>query len=343
MTFSWLTAAVATEQGRPGARTRIRVRAGKAIACASLLAALGGCSEPVDEARELAAQGVYTGALSADASYTLVGSLNHGASLWRNADHERLYNWSHDSGDATDLVAAAFSADGRRAVTTDPRTLVVWDTTSGSALAYWTTPAAVLAVALPADGTRVLMGLADHSAVLFDADAGNHLHTMLHDGTVGTVSVSRDGSRGLTGSDDETAVVWDLSSGEPVASFRHENPVRVVALSADGTHAFSAAANRQVVLWDATTGTVLHRLAEKNRGITTARFGDDGRRLLIGYVNRRVELWDTASGALLKHWETPARNPWHPTGAAILAVGFGPGSQVLALAGDGRLLTLRGS
>jgi hypothetical protein len=98
-----------------------------------------------------------------------------------------------------------------------------------------------------------------------------------------------------------------------------------------------------VVLWDADTGQLLHRLADRNEGITTARFAADGRSLLIGYVNRRVELWDTASGQRVERWETPARNPWHPTGAAILAVGFGAGREVLALAGDGRLLTLRGS
>lgn len=151
--------------------------------CAGLLvlALLGGCSDSAPRnSYELAAQGIYTGSLSADSQTALIGSLNHGASLWRK-DHERLYNWSHEAGEVSDLVAAGFAPDGRQAVTIDPRTLVVWDTASGAALAYWTTPAAVMDVTLLPAGRGVLMGLKDHSAVLFDATSGDHLQTLLHE------------------------------------------------------------------------------------------------------------------------------------------------------------------
>ena len=53
-----------------------------------------------------------------DGEMAVVGSMNHGASMWRLSDHERLYNWSHESGEFVELVAADFSPNGATAVTT---------------------------------------------------------------------------------------------------------------------------------------------------------------------------------------------------------------------------------
>ena len=293
---------------------------------------------------ELAAQGIHTGALSKDSEFSLIGSLNHGTSLWRTRDRERLYNWSHQTGVHAELVSASFSADGTRAVTTDPRTLVIWDTVSGAAMAYWTTPAAVLDVALISNGREVLIGLEDHSAILFDAEAGSHLHTFLHQGVVGSVAASDDGLWALTGSDDTTAVLWNLTDGSAVHTFTHSNPVRVVALSASGRFVFTASHRQLVAIWDGASGQRLQTLTTQNQGITSARFSSDERLLLIGYVNRAVELWDATRGKRLHRWTTEARNLWHPTGSAILAVGFANDPRsYYALAGDGRLMLLNRS
>jgi WD40 repeat protein len=309
-----------------------------------LLWAAAGCSPAPghSDALEMAAQGLYAGALSPRSELALVGSLNHGASLWRTADRARLYNWNHRQDERAALVAAAFSADGSRAVTTDPRTLVVWDTQSGSALASWATPGTVLDVALARDGRRVLMGLDDHSAVLFDAESGSHLHTLLHDGVVGSVALSADGRWALTGSDDGAAVLWEAGSGDAVHVLEHDNPVRVVALSAAGRYAFTASQGRRVAVWNGATGERLLSLAERNRGVTAARFSPDERFLLVGYVNRAVELWDVVTGQRVQRWHLDGRHAWRPP--AVLAVGFSASPErFYALAGDGRLLELRRS
>jgi WD40 repeat protein len=307
-----------------------------------MTAALGACGSRTSPsaAYELAAQGVYTGALSGQSELALVGSLNHGASLWHRREHARLFTWNHREGEFSQLVAVEFSPDGTRAVTTDPRTLVVWDTESGASLAYWTTPGAALDVAIAADG-RVLMGLSDHSAVLFNAATGAHVHTFLHEGVVGNVALSDDGRWALTGSDDATAVLWNTSSGDTVHRWQHDNPVRVVALSARGRYAFTASQGRRVTVWNGASGDEALRVAERNRGVTSAAFSADERHLLIGYVNRTVELWDVTTGRRLERWKAGARNPWRPTGSAVLAVGFSASPQrFFALAGDGRLLEL---
>lgn len=315
-------------------------------ACLVITLAGAGCSDDrlPSASFDLAAQGVFTAALSEGSELTLIGSLNHGGSLWRNSGNERLFNWNHKQGEFSQLVAANFSVEGTRAVTADPRTLVVWDTASGAALAFWTTPSAAMDVALGPGGTLVLMGLEDHSAVIFNAETGDHVHTLLHEGVVGSVAISADGRWAVTGSDDETAVLWDLSNGEPVHKLAHDNPVRVVALSASGRMIFTASQNRAVTVWNGADGTPLHRLSKTNTGITSARFSKDERYLLLGYVNRNIELWDAANGRLLESWDAKARNPWHPTGAAIRAVGFSSSpDRFYALAGDGRLLEFRRS
>lgn len=291
----------------------------------------------------VAAQGLFAGALSETADLALVGSVNHGGSLWRTAEQARLFGWNHRPGEFSPLVAAGFSPDGSRAVTADPRTLVIWDTGTGESLAYWTTPGTALDVALAPDGRRVLLGLEDHTAVLFDAETGAHLSTLLHRGAVNAVALSADGRWALTGSDDFTATLWNAATGDRVHTLEHDNPVRAVALSAEGRYAFTAARSSFVGVWNGASGERLLTISERDPGVTSARFSADERHLLVGYFNRAVELWDLAAGRRLDRWEFGARRSRDPR-SGVLAVAFGaaPG-RYYALAGDGRLLELHGS
>lgn len=308
------------------------------------LAMGSGCdsSEAPSASWDLAAQGLYTATVSDGGNLVLVGSLNHGGSLWRTIDQERLFDWNHRAGEFSDLVAVAFSPDGQRAITTDPRTLVLWDTQTGESLGFWATPGAVHSVALGSDGRTVLMGLKDHSALVFDAVSGAYRQTLLHEGEVISVDVSRDGRIAITGSADETARLWDLASGAELHRLALGNPARLVRISDSGQLAFTAAQGRSVQVWNATTGAAVFELTDRNTGVMAAAFSGDDTRLLVGYVNRTIELWDLSTQTRIRHWRTEARNPWHETGAAVLAVGFGTAPGIFwALSGDGRMVQLR--
>ncbi len=307
--------------------------------------ALAACSPAEKPARswEVAAQGIYGGALSADADMTIVGSMNHGASLWKTFEHERLYNWSHEAGEFTELVAASFSPDGSRAVTTDPRTLVMWDTNTGRGLQYWGTPGSVLDVAVFPDNRHVLLGLDDHSSLVFDAQTGAYQQTLLHNGEVGAVDISADGTLALTGSDDFTAVLWRLNGTEKLYTFQHDNPVRVAVLSPDARYSFTAAQGDLVALWNNETGNLVAELHnEINHGVLSASFSADGQHLVVGYTNRQIVMYNVTDGRVLKRWNPGLRHTMRASGAAILEVAFErQGRSVLALTGDGRLLELR--
>jgi WD40 repeat protein len=308
------------------------------------VALLAGCSDDAFQSQRLAAQGVYTGALSTDGRFVLIGSMNHGSSLWQTAEHERLFNWNHSADGFTDLTATAFAPDGSKAVTAQARDLVVWDTQTGKDLAYWGSPGNLLSIALASSGRQLLLGMQDHSAVLIDPTSGHHLRTLLHDAPVGAVVLGLDGKQALTGSDDETAVLWDLASGTAVHTLVHDNSVRVVAMSATGRYLFTAAQARQAILWDGATGEPIHQIEERNPGVLSATFSPDENLLLLGYVNRQVTLWSTQSNRQLGDWHIAAENPLHTQGGAVLAVGFTQDPGVfLALTGDGRLSELRSS
>lgn len=289
---------------------------------------------------EIAAQGLFSGALSGDAEFAVVGSLNHGASLWGTAEHERLFNWRHQNGQFVELASAAFSPDGSRAVTTDPGTLVLWNTATGESLGYWATPGAVLDVALFADNRNILLGLDNHSALVFDATNGAYRQTLIHEGPVGAVAVNPVAPFALTGSEDFTAVYWNLDNAQPVHIYQHDSPVRAVALSSTGRYAFTAAQGSLVAVWDNRMGTLVHKIHNGlNHGVVSARFSDDERFLAVGYTSREVALYEISTGERVRSWDTGVRGQMHARGGTVLAIAFSTRSNaLLALTGDGRLL-----
>lgn len=313
----------------------------------SILFILCGCDrgDPPSNSWELASQGFYTGALSADGTLAVVGSLNHGASLWRTVDHERMFNWAHKNGEYADLVSADISPDGTRAITTDPRTLVLWDTKTGKALNYWATPGTALDVSILSNNRHVLLGLDDHSALLFDAVSGDYEVTLLHEGVVSIVDIDSKGETALTGSDDFTAKLWSLNNGAVLQTFTHASPVRTVALSSAATYTFTAAQNDFAAIWHNDSGQKLHVLHEnENHGVISARFSSDETLLAVGYVNRKITIFDVATGRALQSWDSGTRHGMRATGSAILEIAFGESlSTLYALTGDGRLLKLRRS
>ena len=310
------------------------------VLCVGLLLAACEQSTPASRSWEVAAQGLYSGAISNDASLVIAGSLNHGASLWRVPQNERLFNWAHQSGDYTEIVAAAFSPDASHAITADPRTLVLWNAIDGQALQFWATPGKILDVALLSNDRLALLGMDDHSALLFDAQTGNYQMTLLHEGEVGAVDVTIDGEYALTGSDDNTAVVWSLNRGEALHTLQHDNPVREVALSANGTYAFTAAQGDLVGIWNAQEGVLLHTLHNTiNHGVLSGRFSADERYLAVGYTNRKVVLYDVLTGRAVQTWDPGKRSAMIAKGAAVLEVAFTDRS-VRALTGDGRIVEL---
>lgn len=312
-----------------------------------LLTACEQADAPV-KSLEVAARGLHSAALSSDGSFAIIGSIYHGGSLWRIKDSERLFNWNHKQGETTTIVATDFSFDGRWALSADPAALVLWDTQSGQGTRYWTAPGEILDVALGPGGQTALLGLSDHSALLFDIKRGGIRQTFTHGNRVRSVDISRDGLIALTGSEDYTATVWDTRSGKAITRMKHDNDVQLVELSADGAIAFSVSKYDKAVLWQARNGKVIAQLplTEQHllRGLTftAACFDKNNRYLLTGRPDQIVQLWKLPQATEIQRWKLPKRSPWKPTSASVIAVGFNPDSQgAFAISANGFIHWLR--
>ena len=77
-------------------------------------------------------------------------------------------------------------------------------------------PASVIwSVDFSSDGTKLLSGAFDNTAIIWDVQTGNILHTLKgHQGGITNVAFNFDGSLAVTSSSDSTVKIWDVSTGE---------------------------------------------------------------------------------------------------------------------------------
>lgn len=303
--------------------------------------------KPTDQL-EVASVGIHAGALSTKGDFAVVGSLYHGASFWDTHRKERLFNWSHEANENATLIATDLTEDNQWAITADVTTLVLWNTNSGQGERYWQAPNEILSVKLAPDARFALLGLTDHTAVLFDIVNGGVLRTLHHSNRVRSVDMSNDGRYALTGSEDYQAIFWDLNSGNSLSKMQHDDDVQLVALSGDGTLAFSVSKYDKAVLWSTDGGRKLGELPLRaeaiKRGLrfTTARFSSDNQWLLTGRPDQIVSLWKVSTLEEVQRWRVPKRSAWKPQGASIIDVAFAEDpTQFFAMSSNGFIFILR--
>ncbi len=297
------------------------------------LTLLTGCSYGDKPAKqvEVAVQGLYSGAVSADGRYGVVGSIQHGGSLWGLRSGERQFNWNHRKDGFSDLVAAAFSPEGDYAITAGQQDMVLWRVADGQSVGFWNAPAGILDVALSPGGDLALLGLENNTALYFDIKNGGLKHTLRHQGRVRSVDVSDDGDWALTGSDDNRARLWDLITGELVHSVEHGNGVNSVALSPNGQFAFSAGQLDKALIWRTGSGQVYQTLTTDESWVpqrisyTSARFSSNSDQLLTGTSSGLVQLWNVGDGTELRRWQMHKREQFRPTSASLYGLGFASG------------------
>ncbi|MDY6889982.1 MAG: hypothetical protein SVU24_00080 [Pseudomonadota bacterium] len=313
------------------------------------LAGCDGTATPPTHWLELTDQsGAYSAAITSGGRYALVGAVTHGGSLWELNSEARLYDWNHQPGVFSVLAAVDFSPDGRYALTATPQDLVVWSVDSGRAEGFWSSPGEILAAELSRDGAFALLGLANHEAIYFDVRQGGIRTSLRHPARVRSVALSGDEHRALTGADDYTARLWDLDSGQVLQQVTLGNTVDTVALSPDGRMAFSSASLDQALVWDTTSGEALFHLSGNERlfprklSYLSARFSDNGDRLLVGRTDGTVELWDVNRGERIRQWQGHKRSAFGPTSTGIIALAFAAdGNGWLAAGSNGVINWLR--
>lgn len=161
----------------------------------------------------------------------------------------------------SNLVAAtAFTPDGKYALTGsgdlsawaglpgENNQIMLWDVATGELLHIFEGHTSmVLAIAVSADGKRVLSGDADGTIRLWDLEGRREIRNIFaHTSGVFSVAINPDGTFGLSGSVGENVLpddgmrYWNLDTGELLHHFDVDTNETAITLSDDGLSAFAS-------------------------------------------------------------------------------------------------------
>jgi WD40 repeat protein len=306
---------------------------------------LSACSsgEPPVQWQNYATLGLYSASISKDGQYAVIGAQEEGGSLWEIDTGERLYDWNHAKNTRSLIAKTAFSPQGKFAVTANQQDLVLWHTNTGKPEWFWSSPGEILDIALTKDGQYALLGLANHTAVLFDIVNGGIKRTFRHGGRVRSVALSKDAKIAITGADDYTTSIWEISTGKLLHKLSLDNIIDTVAISDDGETAFSASSLDRGIVWDTTTGELISYISgnesfsQKRISYLSAKFSADGSELLTGSSSGAIQLWNPQDGEMLKHWQAHKKDPYGPNSVSVIAVGFAASGLYIAIGSNGVL------
>lgn len=313
---------------------------------------LYGCleTEP-SQSLTVAQQGLYSAAIASSStkSLSVVGSINHGASLWNVLEQERLFNWNHDQGQYTEMAVSDIANNANVALTTDHQRFSIWNALTGESIGFSQVDSRILTATLSQNGQHTIIGLSNFNAIVINNVSLQVNATLPHTGYVRSVALRTadddkpsTGSIALTGSDDRKARLWNSDEQILLAERSYPTTVNHVSLSNTGAWSIISSQHDQWAVIDnkAFENEPVLSKQLKSVTITASAFSKSDELLLLGTSNRRIELWSISEQRLIDSWLAPKKSAWSPFTARILAVGFtADESAVIAATTTGKIHT----
>lgn len=280
----------------------------------------------------------YAAAISSNAQYAVVSSVQDGIAFWDLQQNALLYQWRHKDADDNLVFNLALSDDNSHVLTADQDTFALWRTADGANVGFWQTDQFTIRdIAVSNQGAHLLLGKSDNTVQHITLSSGRRLDFLGHTERINSVAMSPNGRYALTGSNDYNAYLWDTQTAQILYSFTHPSRVTKVALDPQGRFAFTADSQQLAQIWNIQTGERVSQLqmTARQQIFSAVRFSDDGKYLLTGAPTRNLVLWDVASGKELQRWRVAPRVGSRPASAVVHAVAFLDATRIISESSSG--------
>jgi WD40 repeat protein/serine/threonine protein kinase len=295
-------------------------------------------------------RGIHTVAFSPDGQQILTGdgaptdaTVDCDIQLFDVSTRERV---GRLKGPQSQILAAAFSADGKRVVAGSawPDSFIrVWDVESRKVVGEFEharflegrVMGGVYGVAFTADGGHVLSCGYDRTVRMWKVETEREVRRF--EGlrsVVRCLAVSRDRRFLACGGclSDGSILVWEVETGKPVRRFEGhtwsgESGETSVAFSPDGQSIVSGGYDSTMRLWDIPSGKEVRRFTGHTAAINGVSFSPDGGRILSASFDCSVRLWDAETGREL-------RPPFTGHTKRVTSVSFSPDGRFAVSGSD---------
>lgn len=213
-----------------------------------------------------------------------------------------------------DIISADFSPDGQHLVTgTDKNHVILWNFLTGENVQTFTPerrdiymekgfdyPGAA-SVKFSEDGSLLMMGSNDYTAILFDVKTGKEIRKFKADRSSCTscnlaVDMSPDG-KWLASLSEDSILIWDVASGKVVRTLeeREFGGYENLSFSQDGKFLI-ATAYKEAYIWNTLTGKMIRKIEGRSANIADACFSPDNQYILTGSEDHTAILWNMITG-----------------------------------------------
>jgi WD40 repeat protein len=298
---------------------------------------LSACSNKPDERDTLAIQGLLSGALSSQGNYALIGSIQHGGSLWQTSPLERKYNWNHQANTLTSITEVALSGDATKAATASKNQYVLWNIQTGLGEQFWRTGSKILSLALNEQGSRALVGQESGQIWYMDTRTGRNLAEFAHSAEVRSVDLTR--THAVTAGDDFLVRLWELESKALVREKKLKNMARYALFSPSERMIFVSSLRGDHLVLDSASLDIIGNINERYMNVTAATFSPDEKLIYLANPQGTIRAYETLTGSEVNDWTSPPKKAFaHGTSKAVLGLSA-IGNQLQALTSGGELHT----
>ena len=264
--------------------------------------------------------------------------------LWR-PDNGKLVRRLRPPGPLAAVNDVAFSRDGSQlAAAVGPRALV-WNLRAGSKPLVRSYATDLVAIAFSPDGRTVANGDDLGGARVWNLRTGVEKELNGHEQAIDSVAFSPDGRSLVTASQDETARIWDLRSSRTRAELRgHNDLVRGATFTRDGKRVVTGGKDGTIRVWAVETDPVLAELVvPSRRQLLGVAFHPRGRLLVTASEDETAQVWDWHSGRIeqvLRHDDWVEAASFSPDGGHVLTAGADGTARVWKTGTERRVATL---